>query len=71
MKTEIKKDDQAPERLVYTPTEVGALLGLGRTAVYERLRDGSLPSVRLGNRIFIPRAALEELLHRKNTPAPE
>ncbi len=50
------------ERLVYTPREVGQLLGLSRTAVYDRLRDGSLPSVRVGRRLLIPRTSLEQFL---------
>ena len=55
------------ERLVYTPQELCALLGLSRTAVYERLREGSLPSIRVGRRILIPRRALAEMLDRADS----
>jgi hypothetical protein len=32
--------------------------GMGRSAVYEAVRAGDLPSVRINSRIFIPTAAL-------------
>lgn len=35
---------------------------VGRSAVYERLHDGSLPSIRLGRKILIPADALERVL---------
>ena len=50
------------QSLVYTAEEVKILLGISRNSVYERIADGSLPSVRLGRRIVIPRAALEAWL---------
>jgi excisionase family DNA binding protein len=36
--------------------------GLARTAIYERIEDGSLPSLRLGRRRLIPKRALVRLL---------
>ncbi|MFW6175160.1 MAG: helix-turn-helix domain-containing protein [Chloroflexota bacterium] len=50
------------EKLVYSPAEAQRLLGLGRTTVYERIRDGSLPAVRIGRRLMIPREALLRML---------
>lgn len=35
---------------------------LGRTATYDALRRGDIPSVRIGGRYLIPRQALERLL---------
>ena len=35
---------------------------LGRNSVYDHLRDGSIPSIRLGRRILIPSNALWRLL---------
>ncbi len=54
--------DHQPERLVYTVEEAGRLLGVSRTTAYECVRTGQLPSVRLGRRIVVPRAAIEALL---------
>jgi excisionase family DNA binding protein len=37
-------------------------IGLSRHSTYVGLRDGSIPSIRLGKRFIIPRAAIEEWL---------
>ena len=50
------------DKLIYTVEETRALLGLSRTLVYEAIRRGEIPSIRVGRRILIPRAALERLL---------
>ena len=49
-------------RLVLSVEEVRKLLGLSRGLMYEAVRSGQLPSVRIGRRILIPRAALKRLL---------
>ena len=54
--------DQQTERLVYTVEEAGRLLGVSRTTAYECVRTRQLPSIRLGRRIVVPRAAIEALL---------
>jgi excisionase family DNA binding protein len=54
--------EQQIERLVYTVEEAGRLLGVSRTTAYECVRTRQLPSVRLGRRIVVPRAAIEALL---------
>ena len=36
------------EKMVYTLADVAAALGVGRTKVYELVRSGALPSVRIG-----------------------
>lgn len=50
------------EALTYHPDELAALLGVARGAVYKGLRDGTIPSIRLGKRFVIPKAAVDELL---------
>lgn len=37
-------------------------LGIGRNAVYEAVARGDIPSIRVGKRILVPRAALAKLL---------
>ena len=47
-------------------------LGVSSNLIYEQLRKGALPSVRLGGRILIPADALQQLMekqHRQETPA--
>lgn len=47
---------------VLTPERAGAILGLGRTASYDAIRRGDIPSLRLGRRILVPTAGLRALL---------
>lgn len=47
--------------LFVRPVEAAALLGLGKTTVYELIQKKELPAVRLGGALRIPRAALEKL----------
>lgn len=49
-------------KAVYTVTEVAALLGIGRGSAYQAVREGTIPSLRIGRRLVIPAAALERLL---------
>lgn len=42
--------------------ETADLLGISRWLVQQAVRDGSLPSVRVGRRILIPKVQLEALL---------
>jgi len=46
------------ESIVLTVGETARLLRLSKTTVYDQIRQGSVPSIRLGKRILIPRAAL-------------
>jgi excisionase family DNA binding protein len=52
-----------PHPLTYTVEQAAVALGIGRGLAYEMVRQGSLPSLRLGRRrIVIPRAGLESML---------
>lgn len=55
-------NDSEPVRRTYTVDEAARLLGIGRATAYEAVRRGELPSLRLGRRIVIPRAALDALV---------
>jgi len=46
------------ESLVLTAGETAKILRLSKTTVYDQIRQGSIPSIRIGKRILIPRAAL-------------
>jgi len=50
------------ERLVLTVEEAAYLLNVSRTLAYELVARGELPALRLGRRIVIPRATLDELI---------
>ena len=42
--------------------DVGKALGLGRNSTYEAARRGDIPTIRIGRRILVPRAALQRFL---------
>jgi len=45
-----------------TVTQAATMLGISRSSAYECVRLGTIPSIRLGRRIVIPRRSLDELL---------
>jgi excisionase family DNA binding protein len=49
-------------RLTLSVEEAGELLGISRGLAYELVRKGELPSLRLGRRLVVPRAALQAML---------
>ena len=46
------------QQVVLTATEAARLLRIGRATCYEQIRQGVIPSIRIGKRILIPKAAL-------------
>jgi excisionase family DNA binding protein len=57
-------------RLTMSVEEAGELLGISRGLAYELVRKGVLPSLRLGRRLVVPRAALESMLSEALAQAP-
>jgi excisionase family DNA binding protein len=49
-------------RLTLTVEEVAQMLGLSRSATYEAIARGEIPSLRFGRRIVVTRRALHRLL---------
>jgi excisionase family DNA binding protein len=47
-------------KLFYTVSEVGEILGLGRTSVYRLIDDGDLVAVKIGRSRRISKTALED-----------
>ncbi|MGO9583580.1 MAG: helix-turn-helix domain-containing protein [Acidimicrobiales bacterium] len=50
------------QRLVFTVEEAASLLGISRSFAYEAIQRGEIPSMRIGKRILVPKAALERHL---------
>lgn len=42
--------------------DTGHMLGLGRNATYDAAARGEIPTIRIGRRLLVPRAALERML---------
>jgi excisionase family DNA binding protein len=55
-----RREDALSE--VLTPMQAADLLGLGRSAMYERIRSGEIPHLRLGRKILISRLVLAQLV---------
>ena len=55
-------DTQNIERRVYTIEEAGKILGLSRITAYARASDGSLPTIRFGRRLLVPKAVIDRML---------
>ena len=49
------------ERLLLKPINAAAMLSVGRSKIYEMIYDGTVPSVRIGGMLRVPRAAIEKL----------
>lgn len=45
-----------------TVPEAANVLGIGRSAGYEAVRSGQIPSLRIGRRLLVPVSALRSLL---------
>ncbi len=50
------------DKILLTPSEAAAALGIGRSKIYELLQAGTLPSVRIGACRRIPAEALRALV---------
>jgi excisionase family DNA binding protein len=61
------------ECLTVSVEEAGRILGCSRNSAYEAARRGELPTIRLGRKIRVPKAALQRLLENAAggaTPTP-
>ena len=53
---------RALPRLTMNVEETAVCLGISRGMAYDMVRQGVIPSLRLGRRIVVPQTALEDLL---------
>jgi len=51
------------EKLTVNVEEAGRMLGISRPTAYDRVEDGSIPSIKLGRRILVPKIAIERMLN--------
>lgn len=50
------------ERAVLTIEEAGKLLNVSRPTAYNLAKNGSIPVLKLGRKLMVPKAALEKML---------
>ncbi len=58
-------------KLTHTVSEVAVLLGISRGLAYQMVRAGTIPAIRLGKRLLVPRRALKRLLEDLDSVDPE
>ncbi|MFC1978581.1 excisionase family DNA-binding protein [Chloroflexota bacterium] len=58
---------QQPAVLTYSVSECADILGISKGLCYQLVREGRIPSLRLGRRLIIPKTALEKLLNGEGT----
>jgi len=58
------KSERESKRLL-TIAETASALSIGRSSVYELLRRGEIPSVKLGRARRVPAAALDEFVAKR------
>lgn len=57
-----EEPDPPAERLAYSVNEAARLTGLSRDLLYDQMRRGNLPCVKIGRRRLITRQHLEQFL---------
>mgnify|MGYP001581180568 CR=1 FL=1 len=58
-----RKSEQLPEdRLGFTVKDVAKFLGISHSSVYNAVKTGQIPSVKVGKRIVIPKDTLAQFL---------
>jgi excisionase family DNA binding protein len=62
---------QPPERVVYFVSAVAAMLGVGRSTVYDAINRGEIAHIRIGHRVVLPKHLIDAMLepatkHRYN-----
>ncbi len=59
----VNRQEQAmSEKKVLTIIEAAEELGISKGSAYEAARTGKIPTIRIGRRLIVPRAAFERML---------
>jgi excisionase family DNA binding protein len=58
---------EVAERLVYTVTEAGRLLGLSRNGSYEAAKRGDIPTIRIGRLLLVSKVPFHRVFEVKAT----
>lgn len=56
------------EKLTYNVAEAAIRLGVSEPSLYQAIKKGEMPVIRIGHRVLVPKAALEKMLENA-TPA--
>jgi excisionase family DNA binding protein len=61
-KSEGGVENESYERRTLSVEEAGRILGISRGAAYAHAKAGAIPTIKLGKRVLVPKAAFEKLL---------
>lgn len=53
------------DKLLYRPAEAGEAIGVSRARMYELIKAGAIPSIRIGTSIRVPVLALQEWINQQ------
>jgi len=56
-------------RVTITVAQAAAIIGVSVNTMHEALRRGDFPSIRIGRRVLVPRAAFERMVIGEQRPA--
>lgn len=56
------KNENSVTKKTYSVKETAAVLGMAVDAVYNAIHRGDVPSFRIGGKILVPKARLDEML---------
>lgn len=59
------------EKLTLTVPEAGRIIGISRGSAYEAARRKQIPTIRIGGRIVVPKAALMKMLEEYESSRPK
>ncbi|MFC1924639.1 helix-turn-helix domain-containing protein [Chloroflexota bacterium] len=62
----MEKEDT--QKLVLSVEEARHMLGLSRGSMYQAINSGQVPAIRIGRRLLISKARLEQLINGSNKP---
>lgn len=54
------------EKSVYSVKEIQELFHLSKASVYNAIKAGTIPSIRIGGRVLIPKVQINRMLHGEN-----
>jgi excisionase family DNA binding protein len=60
--TGLGRRERGVARLTYSVDEAAKVLGIGRNRAYEAASRGEIPTIRIGKRVLVPKAALDRML---------
>lgn len=62
MKNQLENRAVAPAASPYNVEDLASRLGISRISLYEAIRRGEVPHIRIGRRIVLPREAIDRWL---------